>query len=196
MIIARQNYRVYNQIVPLIVAKVRFKTRYVVCLVRMWRCRVMVELKRILYPSDFSEHSLAALPYALELCRRFDAQLYVLHVVDDAYQYWMASGEGTVPVVVSEGELLGSARQQMTKFIDEHLAAEKQQIVTKLAVGKPFVEIIRYARDQSIDMIVIASHGHGALTSMLMGSVTEKVVRKSSCPVLTIRHGEHKFEMP
>jgi nucleotide-binding universal stress UspA family protein len=156
----------------------------------------MVELKRILYPSDFSERSLAALPYALELCRRFDAQLHVLHVVDDAYQYWMASGEGTVPVVVSEEELLGSARQQMTKFVDEHLAAEKQQIVTKLAVGKPFVEIIRYARNQSIDMIVIASHGHGALTSMLMGSVTEKVVRKSSCPVLTIRHVEHKFEMP
>ena len=156
----------------------------------------MVELKQILYPSDFSEHSLAALPYALELCRRFDARLHVLHVVDDAYQYWMASGEGTVPVVVSEEELLGSARQQMTKFIDQHLAAEKQQIVTKLAVGKPFVEIIRYARNQSIDMIVIASHGHGALTSMLMGSVAEKVVRKSSCPVLTIRHGEHKFEMP
>jgi len=156
----------------------------------------MVELKQILYPSDFSEHSLAALPYALELCRRFDAQLHVLHVVDDAYQYWMASGEGTVPVVVSEEELLGSARQQMTKFIDQHLAAEKQQIVTKLAVGKPFVEIIRYARNQSIDMIVIASHGHGALTSMLMGSVAEKVVRKSFCPVLTIRHGEHKFEMP
>jgi nucleotide-binding universal stress UspA family protein len=156
----------------------------------------MVELKQILYPSDFSERSLGALPYALELCRRFNARLHVLHVVDDAYQYWMAGGEGTVPVVVSEEELLGSARQQMTKFIDQHLAAEKQQIVTKLAVGKPFVEIIRYARDQSIDMIVIASHGHGALTSMLMGSVTEKVVRKSSCPVLTIRHGEQKFEMP
>jgi nucleotide-binding universal stress UspA family protein len=156
----------------------------------------MVELKQILYPSDFSEHSLAALPYALDLCKRFGARLHVLHVVDDAYQYWMASGEGTVPVVVSEDELLSSAQQQMDKFMDQHLAAEKQQIVTKLVAGKPFIEIIRYARDQSIDMIVIASHGHGALASMLMGSVTEKVVRKSPCPVLTVRHGEYKFEMP
>jgi nucleotide-binding universal stress UspA family protein len=63
-------------------------------------------------------------------------------------------------------------------------------------VGAPFVEIIRYARDQSIDLIVIGTHGHSALAAMLLGAVAEKVVRKAPCPVLTVRHPKHVFEMP
>ena len=156
----------------------------------------MVNIKKILYPSDFSKHSLAALPYAVDLAEKFDAELHLLHVVDSAYQYWMAGGEGAVPVVVSESELLESAQKQMDDFLAQHLADVKHRLVVKMLTGRPFLEIINYSRDQAIDMIVIATHGHGAIASMLMGSVTEKVVRKSPCPVLTVRHAEHKFEMP
>jgi nucleotide-binding universal stress UspA family protein len=63
-------------------------------------------------------------------------------------------------------------------------------------VGTPFVEIIHYARDQSIDLIVLGTHGRSALAAMLLGTVAEKVVRKAPCPVLTVRHPQHKFEMP
>ena len=155
-----------------------------------------MELKKILYPTDFSKHSLAALPYAKEMAEKFGAELHVLHVVDSAYQYWMAGGEDTAAVVISENELMDSAQQQMDDFIEKNLGDYKSPMTVKLLPGRPFLEIIHYARDQGIDMIVIATHGYGALTSMLIGSVTEKVLRKAPCPVMTIRHAEHKFEMP
>ena len=66
----------------------------------------------------------------------------------------------------------------------------------RIVRGRPFVEIIRYAREKKIDIIVVGTHGHSGLTHILMGSVAEKVVRKSPCPVLTIRHPDHEFEMP
>ena len=59
-----------------------------------------------------------------------------------------------------------------------------------------FVEIIRYARENNIDLLVLGTHGRGAIAHMLMGSVAEKIVRKAPCPVLTVRHPEHEFVMP
>ena len=58
------------------------------------------------------------------------------------------------------------------------------------------MEIIRYARREKIDLIVLGTHGRGAFSHALMGSVAEKVVRKAPCPVLTIRHPEQQFVMP
>jgi nucleotide-binding universal stress UspA family protein len=62
--------------------------------------------------------------------------------------------------------------------------------------GVPFVEIIRYARESGMDLIVMGAHGRTGLGHLLIGSVTERVVRKSSCPVLTVKHPEHEFVMP
>jgi nucleotide-binding universal stress UspA family protein len=65
-----------------------------------------------------------------------------------------------------------------------------------VVMGKPFAEIIRYAREQAIDLIVLGTHGRSALGSMLLGGVAEKVVRKAPCAVLTVRHPDHQFEAP
>jgi nucleotide-binding universal stress UspA family protein len=62
--------------------------------------------------------------------------------------------------------------------------------------GTPFYEIIRFAREGDVDLIVMGTHGHTGLTHVLLGSVTEKVVRKAPCPVLTVRHPEHEFVHP
>lgn len=156
----------------------------------------MVEVKKILYPSDFSRYSLAALPMALDLADKYNAELHLLHVIDDSYQYWMGGGESAVPVAISEDEIAESAQHEMDKFVAENLSGLDGQLIKKMVNGRPFVEIINYARDEQIDLIVISTHGHGALASMLLGSVTEKVVRKAPCPVLTIRHDAYKFEMP
>ena len=65
-----------------------------------------------------------------------------------------------------------------------------------IARGEPFVNIVRYARDNEIDLIVMGTHGRGAVKHMLLGSVAEKVLRKAPCPVLTVRDPEQEFILP
>jgi len=157
----------------------------------------MLNLKKILYPTDFSEYSLAALPYAVSLARQNDAELYCLHVVEMPQEEYLTS-EYMVPLEVPhvpEDKIIRTARARMERFAAENLF-EIAKVTSRVLVGVPFVEIIRYAREQSIDLIVIGTHGHSALAAMLLGTVAEKVVRKAPCPVLTVRHPHHKFEMP
>jgi len=156
----------------------------------------MLNLRNILYPTDFSDLSRCALPYAVRMARQFESQLHCLHVLDETYQYWLGASDNVAPTIVPTDEIRAAAQQHMKEFVDKHLSDDYERVVSKLVVGRPFLEIIRYSRENSIDMIVIATHGHGGLTSVLLGSVTEKVIRKSPCPVLTVRHPEHKFEMP
>ena len=155
-----------------------------------------VKISKILYPTDFSEMSLHALTYARELTTTFDAHLHCIHVVDEAFQYWTAMGPESVPVGVAAEDLMSMAEAHMQRFADEHLVGLKYAPVTKVLVGRPFREIIAYARDSTIDLIVLATHGRGGLSWVLMGSTAEKVVRKAPCPVLTVRHPEHEFVMP
>jgi nucleotide-binding universal stress UspA family protein len=68
--------------------------------------------------------------------------------------------------------------------------------VSEAVVGRPFMEILGYAKDRHVDLIVIGTHGRSGLRHVLLGSVAERVVRKAPCPVLTIRHPEHDFVMP
>jgi nucleotide-binding universal stress UspA family protein len=157
---------------------------------------VGIKISKILYPTDFSEISLHALKYARELAGVFDAQLHCVHVVDEALQYWTAMGPESVPVGVAAEDLMSIAEGHMQRFADEHLVGLKFSPVAKVLVGRPFREIIVYARDNTIDLIVLTTHGRGGLSWVLMGSVAEKVVRKAPCPVLTVRHPEHEFVIP
>jgi nucleotide-binding universal stress UspA family protein len=157
----------------------------------------MLNLKKILYPTDFSEYSLSALPYAVSIAGQNNAELYCLHIVDMPQEEYLTR-EYMVPLNVPhvpEDKVLRTARARMERFVAENLS-EIEKVESRVLVGVPFVEIIRYARDQSIDLIVIGTHGHSALAAMLLGTVAEKVVRKAPCPVLTVRHPQHKFEMP
>jgi nucleotide-binding universal stress UspA family protein len=157
----------------------------------------MLNLKKILYPTDFSEYSLTALPYVVGLTQQNDAELYCLHVVEMPQEEYLL-GEYTLPLNVPhvpEDKILRTARTRLERFVAENLS-EIEKVTSRVLVGTPFVEIIRYARDQSIDLIVMGTHGRSALASMLLGSVAEKVVRKAPCPVLTIRDPRHRFEAP
>jgi len=156
----------------------------------------MIRMSKILYPTDFSRFSLYALPYARSFAEEYGAEVHCLHVVDEGYQYWVAmSGEG-VPIGPGPEEILDAARQQMDRFAAEHLKDWGVGVKTAVVLGRPFVEIIQYAREMPADLIVIATHGHSGLKQMLLGGTAEKVVRKAPCPVLTIRHPEHGFVMP
>jgi nucleotide-binding universal stress UspA family protein len=73
---------------------------------------------------------------------------------------------------------------------------KRYSAVVALRSGSPFVEVVRYAREEGIDLIVLGTHGRGAIAHMLLGSVAERVVRKAHCPVMTVRQPEHAFVMP
>ena len=155
-----------------------------------------IAFTRILFPTDFSDLAPDALRYARELAETFGAQLYVLHVVDEAYQHWGALGPESLPVSPPLEDMLALGRSRMDKFCADHLADVKPPPITHVAMGKPFAEIIAYARENGVELIVMATHGRGAISHVLLGSTTEKVVRKANCAVLTIRAKDHTFVMP
>ena len=149
-------------------------------------------IKRILCPTDFSELSRQALHYAVSFCGSYQAELHVLHVVDEGCQYWMAVGPEGVPVGPAPEELLKSAQSQMEEFRRLELAEAGVPARTEVVFGRPFVEICNYAARHSIDLVVIATHGRSALTSALLGSVTNRVVHRAPCPVLTVREKQDR----
>ena len=134
--------------------------------------------------------------YALELANKYGAELHCLHVVDDAYQYWSAMGPESIPVGPPPEDLLDLGRSRIQTFKDEYLGGLSSEPVLHVVMGRPFAEIISYSRQQNIDLIVMGTHGRGAIAHVLLGSTTEKVVRKAACAVLTVRGKEHEFVMP
>ncbi len=155
-----------------------------------------MRFEKILFPTDFSDLALAALTHARELTEVFNAQLHCLHVVDDAYQYWSAMGPESIPVGPPPENLLELAGTRMEQFRTEHLAGLSPEPITHVTMGRPFAEIIAYSRENEIGLIVIGTHGRGAIAHMLLGSTTEKVVRKAPCAVMTVRAPDHDFVMP
>jgi len=155
----------------------------------------MFTLKTILVPTDFSDASQAALVYAKALAMPFGASIHLVHVMEDLLAHAWAAEVYVASMPNLRDEIEKEARERLSAL----LAAEERQqfaVVTALLAGNPFLEIIRYAKTQNVDLIVIGTHGRGAIAHMLLGSVAEKVVRKSPCPVLTVRGAQHEFVMP
>lgn len=153
-----------------------------------------IEWKRIVCPVDFSEPSRGALAVAVEVARRFDAELTLFHAHERPGVILPTGDLLVTPAMMADIEihverLLGELKREA-----ESLGATN--VKTAQGMGTAFVEIIRFARDGCYDLIVMGTHGRSALKHALLGSVTEKVVRSASCPVLTIRHEGHRFEAP
>lgn len=155
----------------------------------------MIAIRKILVPTDFSETAAVALTYAQALAQQFGAAVDVLHVVPAPYS---ALAGPEVPSY-SPQQLVAhweeDARVRLESLLTEaERSALRARLLTR--VGHPFVEIVRYAREESIDLIVMGTHGRGAVGHLLLGSVAERVVRKAPCPVLTVRHPQHEFVRP
>ena len=153
----------------------------------------MIELKQVVYTTDFSDFSGAALKYALSFCTEYKAKLYVVHVIEPPTYY--PEYHDYVPIVE---DLLVRAKERMNKELDDvkKLAGQQEMEVEGLIrEGTPFVEIIKAARENEIDLIVIATHGRTGLSHAIFGSTAEKVIRGAPCPVLSIKPPEHSFVM-
>ena len=155
----------------------------------------MVSLKNILVPTDFGEAADAALMYARELAGRFGATLHVLHVADSIFQ--RTYGETYGPLAVDmQHDLEEAARKQLDELLIDSDGSGPPTRRAILTSSSPTFTIVEYAKDNAIDLIVMGTHGRGALAHLVMGSVAERVVRLAPCPVLTVRHPEHEFVQP
>ena len=151
----------------------------------------MIRLKRILVPTDFSDSARHALTYGISFAKEFEAELLLLHVVE-TIPVGYASDLFPVPMAEVFQEMSGYAKAELAKLAA--VAREKQVSVREMVVqGKPSAEIVRVAREETVDIIVLGTHGTGILDKALFGSTTERVVRKAPCPVLTCRMSEHEF---
>jgi nucleotide-binding universal stress UspA family protein len=151
-------------------------------------------IRSILFPTDFSEYSKKALPYALSFAESYGADLHVLHVFEQRIHPAFYIMDKSTPFDLDQG-LRDRALDALDEFV-YHDLRDKINFYCEVASGKPFVEIINYARDKEIDLIVIATHGLTGLEYMVIGSTTERVVRKAPCPVLSIKDPEHEFVHP
>jgi nucleotide-binding universal stress UspA family protein len=156
----------------------------------------MILLKKILVATDFSEPSDAALAYGYELARTFGAQLVVLHVVDNvAGRAYGGDGFAFVdPRLQTDVEAAARRRLNGLMFAEDGELLRAETVV--LTSNAPAAAIADYAGGHAIDLIVMGTHGRGAVAQLLMGSVAERVVRIAPCPVLTVRHPEHEFVLP
>ena len=156
----------------------------------------MITLKRILVATDFSEPSEVALEYGRNLARAFGADLRVISVVDDLLSRAAAFGGYVTDIGESQGQLEESVRKDLEALLsDEDRRVLHAQAVVWTSTA-PALAILEYAKTATIDLIVMGTHGRGAMAHLLMGSVAERVVRTAPCPVLTIRHPEHEFIRP
>jgi universal stress protein A len=147
----------------------------------------MLDLSQILAPTDFSEHSSHAIRYAAGLARQLGAKLVLLHVVsNEGLESISKAHVPPHPVDKVYEELIHEAREQYDACVTPEVR-RALEIEVLVLPGVPFLEIIRAAQVKGADLIVMATHGRTGLSHALMGSVTEKVVRKASCPVLSIR---------
>lgn len=154
-----------------------------------------VALRQVLVPTDFSECSGVALRYGLALAKRFGSTLHVLHAVPNPFDQPWAAEVYAIPQAEFERLARDDAHQRLAALAAEHgLPADRLRTVA--TSGAPFLAILQYAREAGIDLIVMGTHGRGAVAHLLIGSVAENVVRKAPCPVLTVRHPEHEFVTP
>ena len=155
----------------------------------------MIKIDKILFPTDFSDHSNHAFTYALSFAKEYRAKLVLLHVVEDV-QYLANAYMFDVPMMPSYSDMEESRSKELDEFIEREVADSGVNVEKSIRHGRPFVEIIQAAREEEADLIVIATHGRGGLEHVLFGSTAEKVVRKAPCPVLSIRMPGTDFKMP
>lgn len=156
----------------------------------------MLILKRILFPTDFSEYAREAEHYACALARQYGADLHLLTVVEDLLPVTpLFGGPAMAMGGIDPIEMPRNALRALEAFPDKEWGHDLK-VHRAVRSGSAFVEIVRYARENEIDLIVVGTHGRTGLRHVLLGSVAERVVQKAGCPVLTVRPRTHSFVMP
>ena len=146
----------------------------------------MLNWTKILWPTDFSEASQAARPYAKLLADRFQATLHVIHVVPEFPSVYIPFFEDTLTYLRSWEETVNHAKAKL-EHVAQGLEGEGYRVVYELLEGVPHQQILEYADRIDADVIVMGTKGLTGLEGLVIGSVTERVVRAAKHPVLSVR---------
>ena len=140
----------------------------------------------IVFPTDFSDVSLAALPWVMDMANQKDARIVCLYVVEEP-QIYSSLDMGAIAVPTT-GELVASAESRLAGFVTEHLANSPHGAEGQVVVGHAATEIVNGANEANATLIIMTTHGYGGVKHVLLGSTTEDVIRNASCPVLSIKN--------
>jgi universal stress protein A len=149
----------------------------------------MASIKKILVPTDFSDASRHALRYACALADTLDASVIILHAIENPYL-----PGGYMEFYPPPADFDDRVERQGMQDLESLLSPEERERCHATCVlrhGRAAHEILEYLRDQQdVDLVVMATHGRGGVARLMMGSVTDRVVRAAPCPVITIRAPE------
>ena len=143
-----------------------------------------IRFERILVGCDFSEDAEAAFRYGLSLAQEFEAELHLVHVLEPpVYTDWFKAG--VVPGIDFDPDLQQRAAEKLNRMVPSEARHWCTPVVSVLT-GRPFAEIVAYARSRHTDLIVLGMRGYGLMETLFLGSTTDRVVRHAPCPVLSV----------
>jgi len=146
----------------------------------------MLNIRRILAPTDFSDNSAPAVRHAAEFADKFGAELVLLHVVQDLA---LVLPDAVMPTPVATpdlGEMIAAAKSGLANLVAA-LDLGRLNPKAEVRVGAPAAEIVAAAADLKADLVCVSTHGRTGLAHFFLGSVAERIVRHAPCPVLTVR---------
>jgi universal stress protein A len=146
-------------------------------------------VKKILAPIDFSEHSMNAMRSAMELAKDVGAEVHLVHVIAPHHHFIplpLATNVEQSRELAREAAMLEQAEEELAHLKKDEFGDSKK-VTTFAVIGHPVQKLVDYAKEQSIDLIVMATHGRSGIEHALLGGTTERIVRSSPCSVLVIR---------
>ncbi len=146
-------------------------------------------VKKILAPIDFSEHSMEAMRTAMEMAKDVGAEVHLMHVIAPHHHFIplpLATNAEQSRELAREAAMIEQAEQELARIKKDDFGDSKK-VFTYCVVGHPVEKLAEYAKEQDIDLIVMSTHGRSSVEHMLLGGTTEKLVRNAPCSILVIR---------
>lgn len=150
-----------------------------------------LSIQRILFPTDFSDASQNARDYACAIAGLLGSELHVLHVIQYPDSAPGALGSWCMPETNRIPESVHDVENQLTAQLETSLIRDTQ-IIKAIRLGEPSQEILKYATENEIQLIVVGTHGRTGVSHLIIGSIAEKVVQGSTCPVLSVHSNWHQ----
>jgi len=147
----------------------------------------MIDVRKILVPTDFSKYSDKALSEALEIAETFDSEIFLVHVIrgESGFTIMESFDDATQKKVREKLEQKTSAA--FKKQIDKFPLSQKVNIKTEVAKGVPYNEILEFQKTIDPDVLVVSAHGRSGFEDFFFGSTAEKIVRRATCSVLVVK---------